>query len=133
VVALVWIQPSLNVDPNYSKPRPARIPGYQEIWITPYHQEPGKKTETYQEIARLQKEYGPFLICRALVWQRKSKKYEFKLSIFQKIPGKNLAFGLMARKMAYYYLKFTRKLPNFDTESASGNHQEAPGNSGLSP
>jgi hypothetical protein len=55
-----------------------------------------------------------------------SLKFSF---YFLKIPGKNIVFVLIARKMAYYYQEFTRKLQDFYPEPGSGNYQEATRNS----
>jgi hypothetical protein len=63
--------------------------------------------------------------------KEKIKKLVFITCFFPwKSQGKNLVFGLIARKMAYYYQEFTRKLPVFDPEPGSrtfafGNYQEA--------
>jgi hypothetical protein len=58
------------------------------------------------------------LNCGALLRQKRRKKYIITNFLFYlKISGK-LFFGLMTRKMAYYYKEFTRKLPDFDPESA---------------
>ena len=47
--------------------------------------------------------------------------------LFFENPSKNLVFGLITRKMTYYYQEFTRKLPvlpGFDPKPGSGNYQQ---------
>jgi hypothetical protein len=61
--------------------------------------------------------------------KEKKKTQNFNFLFFSGNPRLNLIFGLITRKVAYYYRDFTKKLQDFDQERGYGNYQETTRNS----